>query len=266
MHYPLHQAIPPTELLGILRCPACNAGVLRCDAGVECATCHTMYPACRGYLDFLPEVAPVPPWTWPWFAKTYPWWRLVYLRLLNNPRFDRESECTLMKYLLALQPDGLLLDLACGPAFHTVQLARMFPTGSVFGLDLSRAMLDQGVASLGHMPGARPYLLRGDAFDLPFQDGVLQGVTHQGTLHLHAHPEGIFREVLRVLAPGGVYIGSIEIASRRWLPRLLQHLLKGAGLAFWEEASFRGVLEQIGFRQYERILGGDLLLFRVVKP
>jgi ubiquinone/menaquinone biosynthesis C-methylase UbiE len=126
-------------------------------------------------------------------------------------------------------------------------------------------MLQAGLAKADAAAVANLHLIRGDAHDLPVSDAVLSGVNNQGALHLYADPGAVLRQVARVLTPGGVYVGSLEVQSRRWLARGLQNLLRRRREPFWEETRFRGSLEKSGFMRYERILLGHLLLFRVVK-
>jgi ubiquinone/menaquinone biosynthesis C-methylase UbiE len=110
------------------------------------------------------------------------------------------------------------------------------------------------------------YLLRADAHNLPFGNGVLSGVSNQGALHLYSDPKQVLREVFRVLVSGGPYVATVEVRSRRRLPLLLQKLLRWGREPVWEEHVFRDLLERTGFTGYERMLLAHLLLFRVVRP
>lgn len=103
--------------------------------------------------------------------------------------------------LLAPKSDESAIDVAAGPGTTTLLLApRML---KVTALDFSRAMLahfDQNVvrAGLSNVTG-----LYGDGQSLPFSDGSFQiGVSMFGLMFFPNRAAG-FRELCRVLSPGG---------------------------------------------------------------
>jgi SAM-dependent methyltransferase len=79
-------------------------------------------------------------------------------------------------------------------------------------LDSSSASLAKCRAQLGRE--ARVALVRGDAFRLPFKDGSLDLVFHQGLIeHFRGDaPDRIVRENLRVLRPGGAVVVDVPQA------------------------------------------------------
>jgi len=94
---------------------------------------------------------------------------------------------------LALAPGELVLDLACG----TGDLCRDLRNAGyrAIGVDLSFGML-------AHATSTDP-LIQGDALRLPCPDGCADGVTSGFALRNFSDLEGFFREVARVLRPGG---------------------------------------------------------------
>ncbi len=77
-------------------------------------------------------------------------------------------------------------------------------------LGLKPVLLDLSIESLEkcrqrYPPGQGVNLVRGDVFHLPFKDGALELVFHQGLIeHFRGdQPSAILRENLRVLKPGG---------------------------------------------------------------
>jgi ubiquinone/menaquinone biosynthesis C-methylase UbiE len=92
-----------------------------------------------------------------------------------------------------------VLDVACGTGVVArAAAARVGPSGSVVGVDLSEAML--AVARR-----VRPDLTwrQGDAAALPFGDGDFDAVVSQMAMMFFPDPLRALREMRRVAAPGG---------------------------------------------------------------
>lgn len=103
---------------------------------------------------------------------------------------------------------GKVADLGCGPGRSTAYLASLGL--SVFGLDLSEAMLD--IARRDH-PGIR--FVHGSLLQLDVPDGALDGVVSlYSTIHL---PEeelpAAFAEFRRVLRPGGHVLLAFQVGD-----------------------------------------------------
>jgi len=101
-----------------------------------------------------------------------------------------------------------LLDLACGPGIYTRPLARKLDQGRVVGLDLSRSML-QFARDRAKEQGLRNIVfVRGNAMALPFSDDEFDVVNCCGAIHLFPDVPRAFREVGRVLKPGGIFLSA----------------------------------------------------------
>lgn len=114
---------------------------------------------------------------------------------------------------------GNVLDVATGTGDLALALALGSPTARVVGLDFSAAMLDRAQRRTGaeaqrrqdertnaqtHEPTApRPTFVRGDALRLPFDDRAFSAATSSFALRNVADLGQMFRELARVLAPGG---------------------------------------------------------------
>lgn len=134
-----------------------------------------------------------------------------------------------------------LLDVGAGPGIVALEMEAAFPDALVVGLDASRRMLAEarrserrrererakgGVGkwengrkplppfspsgreagegfSLSGRKGGRVAWVCGDAARLPFRAGVFDGAAGHSVLYLTPGPEGVLREVMRVLRRGG---------------------------------------------------------------
>ena len=95
-----------------------------------------------------------------------------------------------------IRPGTRVLDLGAGPGDGTAMLAE---TGAaVTGVDFSRTMV---AAARRRHPGLTFH--EGDAEVLPFADGAFDAIVSNFVVHHLARPALVFREVSRVLAPGG---------------------------------------------------------------
>lgn len=135
----------------------------------------------------------------------------------------------------AHDPDAAVLDLGCGPAWHTAALG-----SPAIGGDASATMLDAARARGVVVP-----LVRHDAEALPFANGSLAGVWAKDCLqHLPAvRLPAALAEIQRVTRPGAVLHCSVTDESlhdsfddpfgarhfARWNEHLLRHVVHGAG-------------------------------------
>lgn len=200
------------------------------------------------------------------FAQVYGrFWREHGLpRLLRWP-LDLESEHTLWRALLAPAAGRPLLDLSCGAAPFTWWLARDHAGDPVIGLDLSRAMLDETLGRDERHDVHEVSFIRGDAGRLPFADATFGGVLNLTALHLYPDPDVVFREVRRVLAPGGVYVASAILPQSLLAPIGAARRVGVAlsGMRLYDEDDLRTRLVAAGFDTFERIvLGPSLLVMR----
>src|SRR5258706_531987 len=158
-------------------------------------------------------------------------WRPTFVRMLAGRGAGAavgglSGELFIHKHSLALDDrPGPWLDLSCGPGAFVRALAAAAPGALVVGLDISRAMLE--VAAERTRGYTNAVLVRGDAHSLPFVDGAFGGVNNAGALHAYDDPELVFREIRRVLRPGGVYVGSTFAEASSLVGRIAARLVTG---------------------------------------
>jgi demethylmenaquinone methyltransferase/2-methoxy-6-polyprenyl-1,4-benzoquinol methylase len=103
-----------------------------------------------------------------------------------------------------LRPGDRALDIATGTADLAFELyKRVGPQGKVAGLDITREMLLLGRAKLETRPERYVDLHEGDAMSLPYSDSVFQAATMAFGGRNVPDLTGAFREMHRVLRPGG---------------------------------------------------------------
>ena len=125
-------------------------------------------------------------------------------------------------YLLPRLRPGLdLLDVGCGPATITADLAEAVAPGRVIALDGAPAALQAARATLKARGLADCVeLVDGDACALPFADASFDVVhAHQVLQHV-ADPVAALREMRRVTRPGGIVAARDSVYSAKaWYPQ-----------------------------------------------
>jgi arsenite methyltransferase len=132
--------------------------------------------------------------------------------------------------LFADIPTGTtVLDLGCGAGLDSlIASGRVGSTGKVIGVDFSDAMLARARKAAAEYGVNNVEFRHADAEDLRIAEGTIDIALVNGIFNLNPDREAIFRELARVLRPGGgVY--AAELILREPLPA---EILKNPGSWF----------------------------------
>lgn len=169
--------------------------------------------------------------------------------------------------------DGMtVLDLGCGTGRDAYVLAQLVgPQGKVIGVDMTKAQLDIAKKHEAYHASAFGYDRPNTEFHhgyienlktLGIQDHSIDVVVSNCVINLSANKEAVFREIFRVLKPGGELYFSDVFAGRR-VPEHLQcdkELLgECLGGAMYTE-DFRRMLRTIGCLDYRMMSKGRIAL------
>ncbi|MCI4339655.1 MAG: ubiquinone/menaquinone biosynthesis methyltransferase [Thermoplasmata archaeon] len=111
------------------------------------------------------------------------------------------------------RPVHRVLDIGCGPGSLTVLAARHYPGAGVVGADFTAAMLREADARTRADPvRSRLRFARASALTLPFRDGVFDVAMSAFVVRNLPDLPTAFRELRRVLAPGGTLL-TLEITE-----------------------------------------------------
>ncbi len=117
---------------------------------------------------------------------------------------------------------GDMAELCCGRGEALRLFDGAYRTG--IGVDVSAAMLQAGHDEL---PADRVALVQGDATMLPLRDDCFDSVLMLGGIHHVNDRVGLFREVRRILKPGGLFVWRepvSDFAPWRWLRAVIYRL------------------------------------------
>ena len=124
-------------------------------------------------------------------------------------------------YLLAHLRAGMdLLDVGCGPASITADLAERVAPGRVVALDAASGALEAARATLRDRGlSEQVEVTSGDVMALPFEDASFDVVhAHQVLQHL-TDPVGALAEMRRVTRPGGIVaVRDAVYSAMTWFP------------------------------------------------
>lgn len=167
-------------------------------------------------------------------------WSTVYDQPIFQKPFYRRVHAAVLGAVDAGPPPRRVVDLGCGTAQLTDDLARRFPGALVIGVDLSDGMLAAARRRLG---AAAPPLLRANVYALPVGDATVDLLTSTISYHWYLEPERALAEIRRVLRPGGRFVLA-TMATRLFRAVVARQRLVPA-------AEHRADLERAGFRIHD---------------
>lgn len=159
-----------------------------------------------------------------------------------------------------IRSDQTILDIGCGTGRSTRDLARMVPSGSVLGVDLSAKMLDQARLRADAAGLANATFAQVDAQVHPFPEAAFDIVTSVFGAMFFADPVAAFANIRRSLRPGGALalLAWRDLLDNEWVAAIREALSLGRTLplppvgapgpfALADRDNTAGILRQAGF-------------------
>jgi demethylmenaquinone methyltransferase/2-methoxy-6-polyprenyl-1,4-benzoquinol methylase len=216
--------------------------------------------------------------------------RYDLLNHLLSGNIDKRWRRAVAKALFATlsQGEARILDVACGTGDLSLTL---FASGKaqIIGLDFCRPMLDIAQSKAARSGFTVPFV-EGDALNLPFRDSSFEAATIAFGLRNLASVEAGFKELLRVLKPGGrvavlefskpnapLLRSAFKLYFTKLLP-LFGGLISGSKSAyqylpesvsrFPDQAGLANLMRQAGFEQvaFRNLTGGIAALHSGTRP
>ena len=121
-----------------------------------------------------------------------------------------------------LSQGSVVLDIGCGAGFDLACASRgTGPSGQVYGLDLSPEMVKRAQSNLAAMGIKNAEIMLISRELLPFPDNTFDTVISNGVINLSPEKPRLFKEIHRVLKPGGRLQFADIILDRELPPHLL---------------------------------------------
>ena len=119
----------------------------------------------------------------------------------------------------ALRSGESVVEVGSGAGLDALIAARQVgPAGRVVGVDMTPAMLEKARANAGLVGLTHAAFREGLAEALPVPDGSADVITSNGVINLCPDKEAVFRELYRVLKPGG-RLQVADIIVKRAVPQ-----------------------------------------------
>lgn len=163
---------------------------------------------------------------------------------------------------LDLRPGETVLDLGSGPGLDAFLAAeRVGPAGRVIGVDMTPAMLERSRRNAAKGGYQNVEFREGRLESLPLGDGVVDAVTSNCVVNLVPDKAAVFRQVARVLKPGGRLVISDIVLDGR-LPEALEkdvYAYVGCVSGAIERREYFGMVEAAGLGPVEVLKDVDYL-------
>jgi SAM-dependent methyltransferase len=118
-----------------------------------------------------------------------------------------------------LQPGEVVLDIGSGAGFDAIIAAQTVgSTGRVIGIDMTAAMCEKATANARQLGIENAEFREGLAESLPLADESVDVVISNGVINLCPDKTAVYREIHRVLKPGG-RVQIADVVVQRPLPQ-----------------------------------------------
>lgn len=192
------------KLLEVLGCPHCH-GELSCAAEatdpageirtgtLRCAACPASYPITAGIPRFVPNDVYASSFGYQWNR-----FRTEQLDSVNGTTLSRDRLYAETGWAKEWMRGKWILDAGCGAGRFLDVVADS--GAEVVGLDISSA-IDAARDNMGKRP--RVHFVQASIYEMPFRDGVFDGVYCIGVIQHTPDPLASVRALPRVLKTGG---------------------------------------------------------------
>jgi SAM-dependent methyltransferase len=146
----------------------------------------------------------------------------------------------------------VVLDLGSGGGIDVLLSAkRVGPTGKAYGVDMTDEMLELARRNQREAGVENVEFLKGDIEAVPLPDASVDVVISNCVINLSADKREVFREMYRVLKPGGRIAVSDVVVSGTMPPEMRQsaELWAGCVAGALEDAEFARLLLDAGFEE-----------------
>ena len=151
---------------------------------------------------------------------------------------------------LELAPDDKVLDCGCGGGANIRRLLKKCPQGVVKGIDYSPVSVEKSKKDKQpRMTAWKGDGLQGSVADMMFADNWFDAVTAFETVYFWPNLPRCFREVSRVLKPGGTFLICNESngdtdKDEKWTEII-------GGMTIYKDTQLKAYLEQVGFHEVQ---------------
>ena len=163
---------------------------------------------------------------------------------------------------LDLRPGETVLDLGSGAGVDALLAARAVgPKGRVIGVDMTPEMIARGRANAASASFAHAEFREGRLEALPIEDASVDAVTSNCVINLVPDKAAVFREIARVLRPGGRLVISDILLDGRFPEVVERDMLAYVGCVSGalQRAAYFSLVEEAGLSDVRALKDVDYL-------
>jgi SAM-dependent methyltransferase len=168
-----------------------------------------------------------------------------------------------------IHPGEVVVDLGCGGGLDVFLAAKMVgPTGRAIGIDMTPSMIERARANAASGEYTNVEFYQSTIDHIPLPDASVDCVISNCVINLAPDKQAVFREIARVLKPGG-RVAISDIALKKELPEAVAKSMAAyvgciAGAVLIEE--YRNGLAQAGLEHIQIVdSGADLNAYAKVE-
>jgi SAM-dependent methyltransferase len=263
-----------------LKCPNCDrvgTSVITSDhldcQGATCGFCNHEIAIRNGTIDFAEHIPLSDPGLNPAqklmnsrsFAFIYEslLWRPLHTYIASGITLAQEIRKVFE--IAKVRQAQLVVDLACGTGLYARAFAGALPEADVYGVDISPGMLSQARKVAQRKSLRRLTFVRGDIYKLPFGDHSVNWVHCGGALHLFSELKPLWREIARIVKPGGVFTAQTIVLSKGLIHRIQQWAMRRGRATFFQPDQLVADLNAAGFFSFFHKQYRIILLFSAIR-
>ena len=149
-------------------------------------------------------------------------------------------------HFLQPAPDAMVLDCGCGGGANIKTLLKLCPKGKVQGIDYSAVSVEKArKVNAGAIAAGQCTVQQASVAELPFEAEQFDVVTAFETVYFWPELAQNFREVYRVLKPGGTFFICNEANGETAKDDKWTQIING--MTIYTDADLKVYLEQAGF-------------------
>ena len=147
-------------------------------------------------------------------------------------------------------PDAKVLDCGCGGGANIKTLLKLCPKGRVQGIDYSAVSVEKArKVNARAIAAGRCNVQQASVTELPFEAEQFEVVTAFETVYFWPELAQNFREVYRVLKPGGVFFICNEANGETTKDDKWTQIIDG--MTIYKDSQLKAFLEQAGFQSIQ---------------
>lgn len=137
-------------------------------------------------------------------------------------------------------------DFGCGGGINVAKLIKMFPNAKVVGFDYSAVSVKESKkVNAKEISNGICSIVQGDVSKSPFENEKFDIITAFETIYFWPGPLASFKEVYRILKPGGIFMIVNEFDGISEREKKYEKLIDG--LKLYENQELIEFLKQVGF-------------------